>query len=113
MLQNWSNFWDDTEDESYQAVQINVNHPIKLTRIAIKALRSAGKQGVVIIMASIAGYASQFPAPMYSATKHALIGFTKAMQPLEELGGVKVVAICPGYGSKPLSRRSLLTKTRL
>ncbi|KAH7351467.1 hypothetical protein BKA66DRAFT_575561 [Pyrenochaeta sp. MPI-SDFR-AT-0127] len=98
----WSNFWDDTEDESYDTVQINVNHPIKLTRLAIKAFRSCGKKGVVLIMASIAGYSPQFPAPLYSATKHALVGFTKSMQPLEELGNVKVVAICPGIVKTPL-----------
>jgi len=47
-------------------------------------------------MASIAGYSAVFPSPMYAATKHALIGFTKSMGPLEDLGGVKIVAICPG-----------------
>ncbi|KAH7077570.1 hypothetical protein BKA63DRAFT_592752 [Paraphoma chrysanthemicola] len=98
----WSNFWDDTEEETYKAVQINVNHPIKLTRLAIRAFKSSGKKGVVLIMASIAGYSSQFPAPMYSATKHALVGFTKSMQPLEELAGIKVVAICPGIVKTPL-----------
>ncbi|OAL50326.1 NAD(P)-binding protein [Pyrenochaeta sp. DS3sAY3a] len=99
---NWSNFWDDKEDENYQAVQVNVSHPIKLTRLAIRAFQKHNKKGVVLIMASIAGYSSQFPAPLYSATKHALVGFTRSMQPLEELAGVKVVAICPGLVKTPL-----------
>ncbi|KAK5240146.1 hypothetical protein LTR40_014023, partial [Exophiala xenobiotica] len=28
---SWSNFWDDTEDESYKTVAINIQHPVKLT----------------------------------------------------------------------------------
>ncbi|KIW06083.1 uncharacterized protein PV09_03254 [Verruconis gallopava] len=99
---DWSNFWDDQEDEQYKSVQINISHPIKLTRIAIRALRSKGKKGVVLIMGSIAGYSAHFASPLYSATKHALVGFTRSMGPLEEICGVKIVAICPGIVRTPL-----------
>lgn len=92
----WSSFWEDTEDESYNSVQINVNHPIKLTRVATKALLKRNKRGVVLIMASIAGYSGHFTSPLYSATKHALVGFTRSIGELDRLGGVKVVTICPG-----------------
>ncbi|KAJ5697814.1 NAD(P)-binding protein [Penicillium malachiteum] len=36
----WSAFWQDPENETYDSIAINVNHPIKLTRIAIQALLS-------------------------------------------------------------------------
>jgi hypothetical protein len=41
---SWSNFWDDTEDESYKTARINVNHPLKLTRIATRALLAKNKK---------------------------------------------------------------------
>ncbi|KAJ0420304.1 hypothetical protein BJY00DRAFT_323979 [Aspergillus carlsbadensis] len=98
----WSNFWDDTEETAYAAVQINVNHPLKLTRIATRALVGANKKGVVLIMASMAGYSGNFSAPMYSTTKHALIGFTRSIGDLDAHEGVKVVTICPGIVNTPL-----------
>ncbi|KAK1144817.1 hypothetical protein N8T08_004829 [Aspergillus melleus] len=98
----WSNFWDDTEAESYGSVQINVNHPLKLTRIAIRALLSENKKGVVLIVASMAGYQGHFGATMYCTTKHALVGFTRSVGQLDSHEGVKVVTICPGIVDTPL-----------
>jgi NAD(P)-dependent dehydrogenase (short-subunit alcohol dehydrogenase family) len=93
---SWSNFWDDTEDESYKTARINVNHPLKLTRIATRALLAKNKKGVVCIMASIAGYSGNFAAPLDSVTKHVFIGFARSIGELDELEGIKVVTICPG-----------------
>jgi NAD(P)-dependent dehydrogenase (short-subunit alcohol dehydrogenase family) len=98
LLQSWSNFWDNTEEERYAEVDINVNHPIKLTRIAIQALLSKNKKGVVLITASIAGYRGVYSAPLYCATKHAIVGFVRSMAEADPLEGVKVVTIAPGYG---------------
>ncbi|KAF2186195.1 NAD(P)-binding protein [Zopfia rhizophila CBS 207.26] len=109
---DWSNFWDDTEDQRYAAVDINVNHPIKLTRIAIRALREKNKKGVVLIMSSIAGYSRLFGAPMYATTKHALVGFARSMKELDELVGIKVVAMCPGIVNTPLWKSRSDAETR-
>ena len=97
ILQPWSNFWDDTETERYAEVDINVNHPIKLTRIAIRTLLGKNKKGVVLIVSSIAGLEGGYPVPLYCATKHAVIGFVKSMAQADPLEGVKVVTICPEY----------------
>jgi NAD(P)-dependent dehydrogenase (short-subunit alcohol dehydrogenase family) len=77
-------------------MEINVNHPIKLTRIAIRALLGKDKKGVVLIVASIAGYSGQYSAPLYSTSKHAVVGFTRSMVDTGKYQGVKVVTICPG-----------------
>lgn len=96
-LQKWSSFWEDTEENGYDSVVINVNHPIKLTRIAIQALLSKNKKGVVCILASVAGLAGTYGVPLYCATKHAMVGFVKSMKLCDELEGVKITAICPWY----------------
>jgi hypothetical protein len=46
----WSNFWDDNE-ETYKMIQINVNHPVKLSRLAMRALANVDKPGVVCLIA--------------------------------------------------------------
>ncbi|KAI9719761.1 MAG: hypothetical protein M1812_003249 [Candelaria pacifica] len=98
----WSNFWDDNEKERYAEVDINVNHPIKLTRIAMRALLGKDKKGVVLIVASVAGLQGLYSTALYSATKHAMVGFTKSMAAADRLEGVKVVCICPGAVETPL-----------
>lgn len=47
----FSNFWDDPEQDSgYAQVDVNVNHPIKLTRLAIRKSLSKGKRASVCII---------------------------------------------------------------
>ncbi|KAJ5767452.1 NAD(P)-binding protein [Penicillium manginii] len=101
----WSNFWQDPEDETYDSIAINVNHPMKLTRIAIQALLSRNKKGVVCIIGSIAGLAGNYAVPLYCASKHAVTGFVRSMAPCEELEGVKITAMCPWYDIYPTTKR--------
>jgi NAD(P)-dependent dehydrogenase (short-subunit alcohol dehydrogenase family) len=49
----FSNFWEDPEqDEGYMQVDVNVNHPIKLTRLAIRKSLKRGKRASVCIIVS-------------------------------------------------------------
>jgi NAD(P)-dependent dehydrogenase (short-subunit alcohol dehydrogenase family) len=48
----FSNFWQDPEDEGYKQVEVNVNHPIKLTRLAIRKSLGKGKRASVCIIVS-------------------------------------------------------------
>ena len=95
--QKWASFWEDTESTRYATVDINVNHPIKFTRLAIRALLGENKKGVVCLVSSISALGSAYSSPVYCASKHALWGFVKSMAPLDALEGVKVTSICPGY----------------
>jgi NAD(P)-dependent dehydrogenase (short-subunit alcohol dehydrogenase family) len=93
---SWSNFWDDTEEDGYASVDININHPLKLSRIAIRALLKKNKKGVILITSSIAGFQGNFSAALYCATKHAIVGFVRSLADLDRLEGIKVVAVAPG-----------------
>lgn len=101
----FSNFWEDPEPldaNGYAQVDINVNHPIKFTRLALRALLGKEKKGVVVLISSIAGYSKHYASPIYVATKHAVVGFTRSMGSAEQLQGVKVVCVCPGIVNTPL-----------
>ncbi|KAF9894146.1 hypothetical protein FE257_009119 [Aspergillus nanangensis] len=99
---SWSSFWDDTEDSGYASVEININHPIKLTRLAVRALLGANKPGAVCITASQAGLAGTYTCPLYCATKHAIVGFVRSMAHCEALEGVKVTTVCPTSVRTPM-----------
>ncbi len=81
---------------------INLDHPVKLTRIATRALVSENRKGVIMSIASVGGLAGSYNCPLYIATKHAIVGFTKSMKFLEKYEGIKVVTICPGAVDTPL-----------
>ncbi|KAH7091376.1 hypothetical protein FB567DRAFT_272905 [Paraphoma chrysanthemicola] len=99
----FSNFWQDPEDDGgYKQVEVNVNHPIKLTRLAIRKSLANGKRASICIIASIAGIAGNLAAPLYCATKHAIVGFVKSMKDTEPLTGIKVTTLCPGGVLTPL-----------
>ena len=99
---SWSNFWDDESSGSYKTMRINVDHPIKFTRLAMRALAGAEKQGVVCLVASTAGIRANYLASLYTASKHAIVGFAKAMGQADIDQGVRINCILPGLVSSPL-----------
>ena len=77
-------------------MEINANHPMKMTRLAVRALLGANKRGVVCLVASGAGLYGLYLSSLYCASKHAVVGFTKSMGLADQEEGVKIVCICPG-----------------
>ncbi|KAK0278778.1 hypothetical protein LTR35_009043 [Friedmanniomyces endolithicus] len=98
----WSNFWDDSDEESYKMLRINIDHPVKFTRLAMRALAGAEKQGVVCLVGSTAGIRANYFASLYSASKFAVVGFAKSMGQADPEEGVKVVCVLPGVVQSPL-----------
>lgn len=61
-------------------------------------IENGGRGGMIINMASVLGLFPTSCAPVYSASKHGVIGFTRSLagQRLESELGIKFVAVCPG-----------------
>ena len=69
-------------------------------------LRAAGGEhgeALVVNTSSISGKVGEAELGAYSATKHGIVGFTRAMQ--RELGpaGIKSCVLCPGFVDTQLS----------
>lgn len=82
-------------------MRINAEHPIKLTRIAMRSCLKADKPSVVLIVASAAGVTGFYGSPLYRATIHAIFGFTKSMAQADQDKNVKVLSVCPGIVATP------------
>jgi NAD(P)-dependent dehydrogenase (short-subunit alcohol dehydrogenase family) len=82
-------FWD-------RHLRVNVTGPYLLTRAILPAMLER-RWGRVINIASLAGLFGSPYVTAYTASKHALVGLTRALA--MEVGGkgVTVNAICPGY----------------
>ena len=82
-------------------MDINVAHPIKLTRLAMRALAGKNKKGVVkgvvCCISSIAGLNGYYAAALYCASKHAIVGIVRSLGMADVEESVKIVGICPGY----------------
>lgn len=79
---------------------VNLRSIVLFYRECADLLRAAGaehRNALVVNTASIAGKSGQAWLSVYSATKHAVIGFTQSMN--KELGGdgIKSCALCPGF----------------
>ncbi|MEU9025256.1 SDR family NAD(P)-dependent oxidoreductase [Actinomadura sp. NPDC048394] len=95
----------DLTDEVWQAViDTNLTGTFRVTREVLAAGGLAGRPwGRIINIASTGGKQGVVYAAPYSASKHGVVGFTKALG-LELAGtGITVNAVCPGYVETPMA----------
>jgi NAD(P)-dependent dehydrogenase (short-subunit alcohol dehydrogenase family) len=89
-------------------IQINTNfRSIPLFyREALDMLKAAGaehRNALVVNTSSLAGKQGDAWLSVYSATKHAVIGFTQAMNKELANDGIKSCALCPGFVDTPMT----------
>ncbi|MBA9050657.1 MULTISPECIES: SDR family NAD(P)-dependent oxidoreductase [Streptomyces] len=97
---------DLTDDLWYDVIDTNLNSVFLVTR---EVLRNGGLAGAasgrIINIASTAGKQGVLLGAPYSASKHAVVGFTKALGRELAPSGVTVNAVCPGYVETPMAQR--------
>ena len=77
-------------------VDVNLNAAWYLAQAAGRRMAAAGR-GSLVNIASILGLQGGIRVPAYTATKHALVGLTRALANEWAPQGVNVNAIAPGY----------------
>jgi NAD(P)-dependent dehydrogenase (short-subunit alcohol dehydrogenase family) len=86
----------------YLDMQLGVNFRslVLFYREALEMLRAAGgehRNALVVNTSSISGKSGQAWLSVYSATKHAVVGYTQAMNKELNGDGIKSVALCPAF----------------
>ena len=83
-------------DEEYlRIVGANLHGVVYGTRECARRLMPNG--GAIVATASLAGLVGMPYDPMYTATKHAVVGFVRAAAPGLEARGIRINALCPGF----------------
>jgi NAD(P)-dependent dehydrogenase (short-subunit alcohol dehydrogenase family) len=86
--------------ESYRrAVSVNVDGVV----LGVLRLAQVMREGSIVATASLAGLTAMPNDPVYSLTKHAVVGFVRSMAP--QLEPVRLNAICPGIADTPMIDR--------
>ena len=97
----------DIPDELwFEVMDTNLNSVFRMTR---EVLNTGGMRdktwGRIINVASTAGKQGVELGAPYSASKHGVVGFTKALGKELAKTGITVNAVCPGYVETPMARR--------
>lgn len=86
--------------------EVNATGAYRCTRAALPSMRDAG-YGRIVNVASVAGLRGYAYVCAYVASKHALIGLTRALATELASTGITVNAVCPGYADTPMTDRSV------
>ncbi|MDE3086649.1 MAG: SDR family oxidoreductase [Acidobacteriota bacterium] len=90
-----------TDDQYRRIMGVNVGGVVFGLRALVPQMAEKGA-GAVVATASMAGLIA-FPGdPLYTATKHAVVGFVRAVAPRLADQGILVNAVCPSLVDTPL-----------
>ncbi|HTU79481.1 MAG TPA: SDR family oxidoreductase [Solirubrobacteraceae bacterium] len=87
-------------------IDINLRSIILFYRECVEMLRAAGaehKRAIVVNTASIAGKHGQAWLSVYSATKHAVVGWSNSMNSELATEGIRSTALCPAFVDTPMT----------
>jgi NAD(P)-dependent dehydrogenase (short-subunit alcohol dehydrogenase family) len=83
-------------DDAYRGIlAVNVDGVVFGARAVVPAMERAGG-GAIVATASVAGLIGFFPDPIYTLTKHAVVGLTRALAPTLAARKITFNCICPG-----------------
>jgi NAD(P)-dependent dehydrogenase (short-subunit alcohol dehydrogenase family) len=89
-----------TTDQVHAIVGANFLQSVWGIKHLMRLIRRPG--GQVLVTASLAGIVPFPPDPIYTATKHAVVGLVRSLGPLFSENGLRINAICPGLVDTPL-----------
>jgi ketoreductase len=92
-------------DDWDRTLAVNVRSLFLVTRAFLPGMKRSGS-GTVVNIASLAGRNGVVGGTAYCASKHAVLGFSKALMLEVRSHGVRVVAVCPGSVATPFMDKS-------
>ncbi|TMX03127.1 hypothetical protein EJD97_018122 [Solanum chilense] len=101
-------FHNDQTDGSKSwrhVVNVNLVAVIDSTRLAIQAMQTAQKPGVIINLGSASGLYPMFTGPIYSATKGGVVMFTRSLARFKHQG-IRINVLCPEFVQTDLAEKA-------
>jgi 2-dehydro-3-deoxy-D-gluconate 5-dehydrogenase len=94
---------DVPADEWHAVIALNLTTPFFLAQAFARSLLSTGRRGSIINVVSMNSFQGGMEVASYAASKHGLLGLTRALANEWTARGVRVNGIAPGYMSTELT----------
>jgi len=105
-------FTELTLDEWDATMATNLRSLFLVTRAVLPGMRER-RRGSIVNISSLAGRNGFAGGTAYTASKHAVLGFSRSLMLEVRADNVRVIAICPGSVDTPLMRTQTAFATRL
>ncbi len=96
---------EDPETAARQLMDLNYFSCVRLTREALPALKAS--RGLLVPVASVAGFTGVPTRTLYSASKHAVVGFFESLRMELKGSGVDITVVAPDFVVTALHERAL------
>lgn len=103
-------FEEITPEEWDESFATNVRSLYVTTRLVLPGMR-ARRSGTIVNVASLSGKSGFAGGTVYTATKHAVLGFSRSLMLEVRQEGVRVIAVCPGsIDTEMIQRQSVFER---
>jgi len=102
---HWVPIVEQTEDEWDQTIDINLKGTWMCLKYELQQMLKQGRGGVIVNNASISGFIGSYGSATYAASKHGVLGLTKAAALEVARNGIRVNAVCPAAVESPMADR--------
>jgi len=89
------------DDDVARILDINVDGVVLGARAVIPAMRARGG-GAIVATASLAGLIAFAPDPLYTLTKHGVVGLVRSLAEPLRTDRITINAVCPGITDTPI-----------
>lgn len=100
-IEDWGPFEECTAASIDAQLQVNLLAPMHLSRALLPPMLER-REGAIVNVVSIAGKLGSPNSAAYTASKHGLVGFTRALRSEYDARGISSCAVCPSFVSTPL-----------